>query len=547
MRIRGLLAVTVVMVLLVASTAAMAAVGEAWTPPMNLSDWLPSIRCQDYRLDLGDDGTLLATWVVMDTSNATWSLWARVRLPGQEWQPAENLSGWQQWLGKSLATRWGAAVGPDGTAWVLWVAIDSAQSGDNQSAVSARRPPGPGTSWQLTPLHPGYESYVSQVGLHVGPDGDLAAIWVACTDSVLSTASCHVRLSRRAAGASAWTVAENADNALAQGISEAYVVVGPGGLTVVIWSQADAIPPTKWAALARAYDPQGKDPSPANVSGWKATLELGPPVIDPGGTVTAAWLATSADPSKVAHYANTRQPQSGTWNPAPSPLSTALAQQYSGAPELVLGQNGTVAASWLRQTSSETYLYANARDAGQPWSGEQQVAGGPGIRVWTHNLAIWPGGAIMAIYYEEDTSRDPALDSRGHWSVRLPGGVWGGGGQDQLGGWVASISDSALKLALDGSGAAVWNVKDAARPVFGQYSVSAAIWPPGGPFGPPAVLSDWVSFTCVRPEGLAVGKEGRPVATAWTTLADAGYAVFYSELGPGGLKVYLPLVLQRLP
>jgi hypothetical protein len=176
---KGMWRLTGLLLLLATSAPALSVTDDEWSPPFNLSDWQPDVP--DFRLRLGNDGTAAAFWHVENASNQ-WSLWARVRPPGDPWQLAANVSGTQEPFPNYLPFYWDTGVGPDGTAWLVWAGIDSAQSGDNWFVRAARLPPG--GSWQSEPLTDGYyETSVRWVDLQVGPDGDLAAAWVACASS----------------------------------------------------------------------------------------------------------------------------------------------------------------------------------------------------------------------------------------------------------------------------------------------------------------------------------------------------------------------------
>ena len=103
-----MLALIGVLVLLAAGMPTMAATNDAWSPPANLSDWRGSVL--DFRLELGRDGTQAALWLTQD-GTGRWSLWARVRPPGGNWGPPENLSGWREYLANLLPTFWNAGAG----------------------------------------------------------------------------------------------------------------------------------------------------------------------------------------------------------------------------------------------------------------------------------------------------------------------------------------------------------------------------------------------------------------------------------------------------
>jgi hypothetical protein len=72
---RSLFSLRGVLVLLASATPAMTAPEEEWQPPVVLSDWQASVI--DWRLEVGEDGTLAAFWLAHSTGQ--WALWARVR------------------------------------------------------------------------------------------------------------------------------------------------------------------------------------------------------------------------------------------------------------------------------------------------------------------------------------------------------------------------------------------------------------------------------------------------------------------------------------
>jgi hypothetical protein len=546
---KGMWRLTGLLLLLATSAPALSVTDDEWSPPFNLSDWQPDVP--DFRLRLGNDGTAAAFWHVENASNQ-WSLWARVRPPGDPWQLAANVSGTQEPFPNYLPFYWDTGVGPDGTAWLVWAGIDSAQSGDNWFVRAARLPPG--GSWQSEPLTDGYyETSVRWVDLQVGPDGDLAAAWVACASSTDPTQGpCHVKVRRRPAGALSWDPVDQPDQTLGGGILRVAVLVGPGGLTVVLWQEADLSTPARWAIMARAFEPAlagGWEPSPTEVSGWKPSLYMAWPVMDPGGTVTAAWVATSADPTKEAIYASTRSADTGAWS-TPAAISTARDGLYY--PRLAVGQNGSVAAIWAYEPAvTEHYVFANARDVVSTWGAETLLFGGPGrrVRYWDLRVGVGPDGTATALYGYQETSHPANEDEILRWSVRPPYGGWADGGQGELGGWVGSIQSVALVVGNNSFATAVWAMEDAGRLPGEQWRVLAAVRPPDGPFEPPIVLSDWYQSAWPASSGLVVGRDGRPVLAGWyAQRADDNLsAVFYSELLPAGPHIYLPLVVRRSP
>jgi hypothetical protein len=542
---RGVVSTAGLLLLLAITTPVLSVTGE-WSPPFNLSEWQNGVY--RYRLALGGDGTQAAFWQILELPSLQWSLEARVRPPGEPWGPPLSLTGTKQSFSADYPTIWNAGVAPDGTAWAVWAAIDTGQVGDNVQVWASNLPPG--GSWQSEALTSGYETSVRWVDLQVGPDGDLAAAWVACASSTNpADGPCHVRVRRRPAGAPNWEPIEQPDQAVGVGMYQTHIAVGPGGLTVVLWEQADTSTPKQWAIMARAFEPASGtwDPGPTNVSGWKAGGGMAGPVMDPAGTVTVAWYAAaSGDPAKWAIYANTRPAASGAWSGSPPQLSSANA----GIPfdySLAVGQNGTVAAIWgYEVTTTQHNVFASARDPASTWSAETQLLGTPGLRTdyFYLRLAVWPDGSVLALYPIQDTHRPTSDDERLHWIVRSPHGTWGEGGQGEVGDWMAFLSGLVLSAGGDGRAVVVWGPRDAGGPAGEQYTVLAAIWPPGGPFGPPGPLAEWYQLT--EPDELIASPEGMPLAVAWwgQRTSDGASAVFYNELLGGGQRIYLPMILR---
>jgi hypothetical protein len=548
---KGILRMMGLLLLLVVSAPALGDTDDEWLPPVNLSGWQHIVI--DFQLRLGSDGTKAAFWLEQ-SAGGQWSLWARVQPPGGEWGLPENLSGTREQFPDYFPDFWDTGVTPGGTAWLVWAGIDTAQSGDNLFVMASRLPPG--GSWQSELLTPAYETTIRWVDLDVGPGGDLAAAWVACASTTLpSDGPCHVRVRRRPAGAPGWQPLAQPDEAIGVGITQAGVLVGPGGLTVALWEQADTSTPARWAVMARAFEPAPApgawDPNPINLSGWKPSMQMSWPVMDPGGTLTAAWVANSADPAKVAVFASTRSPAGGAWSQPPTPISTARSGMHY-RPHLGVGQDGTVAATWgYIAPTTETYFFANARDAGSVWGSEAQLFGGPlvSLRLWNWRAAVGSDGTAIALYSHMDSSHHVDENEVVRWSGRPPHGVWGGAGQGELGDWVSSIQSLDLAAGKDGHATAVWGPWHAGRPQGEQWRILAAIRPPESPFGPATDLSGWHSFAETSPGGLVVGPDGRQVLAGWRIqrLDDSATAFQYSEFTSTGPRIYLPLIVRQSP
>jgi hypothetical protein len=305
--------------------------------------------------------------------------------------------------------------------------------------------------------------------------------------------------------------------------------------------------------MANAFDPAAvawgtqKNVStfvePRDVSSWLAR-----PVMDPGGTVVAAWTAMTAPASlQDAQYSSTRAVStSPPWSPA-TPISAPNSANSFGEPRLVVGQNGTVVAAWEWENASNQYaIFVNARDAGYTWGSEAQVSASVMSSATLYDLDVWPDGTAMVLWEERDTTPPTGPVEALWWSARSPSNTWGSGGDGRLWGWGKDVRGAALELSSDGTGTVAWGVEDANQPTNQQGAVLASHWPSGGPWDSPATILEGHKGTYLGYEGLAAGPGGRSVGAAFLVLRDVtaptpGAAIFYS----GWQKaIYLPAVLR---
>jgi hypothetical protein len=542
------------MLALLAAAAApgLAAGGERWSTPADISGWFTFGEVAWLRA--GTDGTQAAFWLALDPS-LQGALWVRVRSAGGEWDTAENLSGWVSQLPLITPPYWNAGVAPDGTVWVVRTVMDSVLG---MQVVADQHPAGGG--WQTETLS-NWATAVRSAELHIGPDGDLAAIWVECDtmSGDLAQGNCAVNVRPRGAGAPGWEATQKVDNSSA-GVGRAHGLVGPGGLTVIIWTEAMA--GNQWAAKARAYAPaaSGWEPNPINVSGWleprsSSTRWLAQPVMGADGTFVAAWHAKTA-PGALhdALFSSTRQAASGNWSAPPSQISAAHDADTLTLPLLAVGQGGTAVAAWEWEPGlgGKYAIFANARDPGGAWGTEAQVSSSWLDDVSLYDLDVWAtDDTAVVLWGVEDGSRPALEDAAVLWSGRPPNGGGGHGGEGQLGSWYDGLTGAALALGSDGSAAAVWVAGDGSQPANQQANVLAANWPPGGPWGTPETLASGHKLATILREGLVIGQGGRPVSALWLGMRDVNplttpsCAIFYSEWAEW--QTFLPVVLRNAP
>ena len=529
-----------VLTVLLVFTPALAASTASWSTPVNLSDW--QVRLNEPWVHRGADGTQAIFWMQPHTTLPQDSLWARVRTSGGEGSTAQDIFGWQEY--QNFFPQFGVA--PDGTVWVLWTIPDLNQTGDNlQVKIASWSGSGP---WQIETLSE-YETTIRNIDLSLGPDGHLAATWVACASlSPYINGPCALNIRRRFPGASVWELTERLDALTGMGILYGRSLVGPGGMVVTTWGEASQTITDRWHVMTRAYDPALStwESSPIDVSGVIRTNMwpfLAQPVMGSDGTVIAAWYKQDpADYNKADLYSATRQASTGTWN-SPVPISNIHDAGLLSVPKLAVGQNGTAVIAWEQKKSGtltlEYAVFANVCDPGDTWGTI------PPTQVSDYfnsiDLAapqVWPDGSMMLLWEAQDDSRDSKEDETILWNSRSPSGTWGDIGQGQLGGWYDSIDGTSVTSAIDGSISVLWGIRDGYQPVDQRAKVQTASWAPGAVTITVDTLQSGYSSVDLSDDSIVGSDDGQTRAAAWltqksaTSPSDPQYAVFYAEDSP---------------
>jgi hypothetical protein len=516
-----------------------------WETPENLSDWQSTIY--ETRLEIAPDGTMGAFWVAENSAGGKYGLFARFREPEQPWDPPEPISGWFDPLSIAAPTYWGAGIAPDGTAWVMWSAIDGTIPPDNQFVYAAHKPLG--GAWQTDTLH-GPITNISDAKMAMSPDGDLVVAWIerAGTDSFM------LNERHRFAGAPIWEPHVRVDDAApGTDIYQMYPLIGNGGMVVIMWVENNQINTLNWGVFWRTYD-SGSGLWSAYwtppVSGWSTHVDFSQPVMGPDGTVVAAW--TQVLPSgKYANLSTTRPMSTGVWTTPPTQISQEKTGVTLYPPHLAIGDNGTVAAAWIYQpTGSQHYLFANARDAGGTWGSEEQLSSAQSL-LYLMDIGVWPNGDALVAWAGLDNTLPAARDTGLFWSLRTPAATWGN--QQQMGDYFDDIYGIALGLANDSSGHLLWSILDTTRPAGQEHNIYAARYDPTGTWDTPILIGEWAKFSYVNHDGVAIGLGGLPVGADWVVARNSSPAdaVFFNEIPmptpppSGGNTIYLPLVLKN--
>jgi hypothetical protein len=526
--------VILLLVILLLFTPVLAASTASWSAPVNLTEWQPPTN-EPWML-LAPDGTQAVFWMERDITNNQESLWARLRSPGAEWSPAQNIFGWVDY------TVWPELeVDPDSTFWAVWIMQDKGQVGDNWQVKAASW--STGGPWQVEVISD-YETEIGNIDLYIGPEGHLAATWVACaTLAPKDQGPCDVRLRRRFPGANVWEPIDYSVDHAIKGVLYGRSMVGPGGFTVVTWAESSQIVTNEWHVMSRFYDPitNSWEPTPVDVSGgFKSNLWpfLAQPVMGFDGTVIAAWyMQDPADFNKADLYSATRSFSTGIWN-VPVWISNVQDAGMLSLPKLAVGENGTAVAVWDQKKASAVYEYAvfaNVRDPGKIWGGPIKVSD------YMDNLflagpKVWPDGSIVLLWEVGNNTLPSTADETLFWSVRSPAGAWGDAGSGQLGEWYDRISGKSLGIAHDGSISVVWGVVDSSQLINQRGGVLAASWHPGDASITSVTLISGFDAVEVSERALVVGPAGMPKSAAWAVQkpalapTDPSMRVYYAEV-----------------
>ncbi len=365
-----------ILVTVLLPTTALAASNPIWSAPFNVSGW--QTYMEPYRYVGGADGTHAVFYPIFNPSLTSGTLWGRVRDPGGNWTNSVDISGAVSPVTVWDYKYWDAGVSTDGAAWVIWSLMDSsAPAGKDIFLAESHRLPG--GAWSLPHKLSAGNATIRWVDFSAGPDGHAAAAWVECntTSSDPTQGSCRVYVSQRFPGETSWQPRVKIDKSTT-GVNEVYVRVGPGGLVVVIWTEgSSAFTPPRYKIKANEYNPgSGWGTNPVDVSDWEQPRQdrlLSDPVMDGGGTMTAAWYSASPPGSSTsAIFSNTRTNASG-WGTNVSQLC-ADTDHTLIEPLLAVGEDGTVAAVWWRSNSlpsNSEAVSANARDPGGNWGAKR--------------------------------------------------------------------------------------------------------------------------------------------------------------------------------
>jgi hypothetical protein len=524
---------------------------STWSSPQSLSDWQPEIG--GFNLTLGLDGTQAAFWITGDYCTEPWSIWARIRRPGQDWDQAENISLPQPVLVHSLT--WDAGITPDGTVWVIYNSKDTSIIGDNMFLFVAWKHPG--EPWQRAKLSPSPAGIIEEARIRINQEGVMIVTWLESAD--INAPPFILYAAMRYPAVEDWELPQRIDaNWGDTTIEQVYPLPGPEGMTMVMWVESKSGDPLSVGVFWRTKNPQTGSwsaiPS-APISGWKPhyLLDLGEPVIGADGSVVAAWVSATANPANVVCSSATYMATSGTWS-AVVPISTPFQSYPITAPTLALSQNGTALVSWeCVNSNGKSAICVNVRDPNSTWEGDTIISSG-NHDAYYPLVGVWPDGGAMVVWEERDYNQPASQQRRVYWNLRPPNGPWGALGSGPIGDPKEKCWPVSLKLSDDQHAQFVWAVRDASQLFGSQEAIFASTWNPGGPWETPTRISNWVKVFIG--DDLIVAPDGLMVAALWKEESTSGsvpiYQIAYNqqifetppEPPPFDNLIFLPLVMK---
>jgi hypothetical protein len=429
------------------------------------------------------------------------------------------------------------AVGPDGTATVVWSALDpTAAAGERTYAIYARRigPDGTPASNSMRLSEPGGDALTPAIA--VGPDGTATVAWIRWDGSNLV-----VQARRIKPNGELEPVLEL--SATGRDAAEPDVAVGSDGTATVVWKRFDGF---HFLIKVKQISPEGAVlPMEENTPSEAKQDAVEPQVaVAPDGSASIAWTRYDGSNTIIQER---RVTAAGVLDASTDDLSQA--GQNAVEPGLVVASDGTATVTWARSDGTNTIvqarqvapdgtpaaitsdLSASGRSAAEP-----EIAPGPGAGssvVWERfdgsnwiaqerrlTAAGAPAGAAIGVSASGANAAEPQIAVAPNGSATV---VWSSEG--------SNVTIQRRNLASDGSlaGAAVNLSAGAARAGTPQVAFS--------PYGGAAFA--WRRFNGGTDVVQGLNAAGPPPAPL-TTLAPTGHDFGTREVdaGPGTPKQF---------
>jgi hypothetical protein len=448
--------------LAIAAATAVAVMGPWRLPAADISP--AGLDATAPAVAVGPDGAAVAAWSQAVPGGGL--VQAATRPPGGAFGPPEDLSAFTG-LGRDPQV----AIGPDGTAFVVWL---ETISGINVIRARVREAGQAQFGPPVTLSDPAAVALPARLG--VGPDGTATVAWPQAVGP-----ETRARVRTRPPGGQFGPPEDL--SATGGTASDVQVDTGGDGTTAVVW-RFGALPVTQ-----AAVRPPGGAFGPAVTVGPSGRPARDPDVaVAPDGSVTVIFAATDGA-NDIAQ--SVTRPPGGVFG-SPTDVVSQLGVDAS-LTRVVAGPDGTVTALWRRGPLNGWEIEAAVRPPGGVFADPVRLSplGHVGD---TPRLAAAPDGTVTALW-TGIAGGEITITS----AVRLPGGAFAPGAvlSDPAG--PASLPDVAA--APDGSAVAVW-VRNDGSAVRVQAAVTAS---------PPALRSPPVLGGDPRPGGTLTCAPG-----AWT-------------------------------
>ena len=391
----------------------------------------------------------------------------------EPWPPATSLSGAGQ-------DAWGpqVAAGPDGAVTAVWFRRDGRHSRVQVATLAPNAYWSPPRDLSL----PGEDASDPQVAM--GARGTAVVVWRGWDGA-------HYRVQASSRGENGkWSEPVTLSTAGADAW-DPQVAIGPHGMAVVAWRQADGTGHQVQATTRVAYGPWSSPVTLSTVGGdaWDPRVAVGS-----DSTATVVW--SQSDGSNERVQATTRA-LNGSWS---SPVTLSEAGEDARNPQVAVGSDGAATAVWHGSDGGSDRIQASSRPAKGVWSTPATLTTVSG-NVYDPQVAVDPDGMVTAVwswwsgdYGQVQTASQP------------PGGTWSR--PVTLSGCCEDAQVPRIAAGPAGRATALWR-----GPQDGVYGyLLAATRTPDGSWSAPII----VSGDSLRAYGaqVAAGSDGT-VAAVW--------------------------------
>lgn len=266
-------------------------------------------------------GDAVVVWLGQDDGAARYSIYAKRYVPAQGWAQSQPLESADLQAYDAVA-----ALGPDGTATVLWLQSD----GNVFNALASRS--GRTGGWSAPAIvDAAAAASVGNPVLAASQDGSVMAGWTQWSGSFIEL------WASRFTAETGWQPPARVDQAT-RGVGEPHLAMDARGGAVAVWVQNEA---AGRSVASSRFRPDG---------GWEAAAPVGtfpgepqgPRVaVDAAGNALVAWQ--QLDGTGRTTYAN-RRPAGGPWA-SPTPIGGAPSVD-ANRPALAMGPTGSAIAAW---------------------------------------------------------------------------------------------------------------------------------------------------------------------------------------------------------